>query len=268
MGDYFQHWLEIGEREGAQLPAALLGELVPQGRGRQVPVARLRREQPGAQVGRRARARRGRRGRHADRPGSRPRRHRHHRPRHRRRRDGRPPVRRRRSRGGPSCPRSRSTTRASATPCRPRLPTSSTSSRSASLSSPRSAPIEASARPMASRARRPSRSSDGSSACAKMNATARSTASPIRAGISHPPFHTGSYALVSQRAVAQHADEDAGPPSRGPRPTPGVGADGRSFVVVVGDGPAGQLPQQDRERGRARRHGRPPGGTGGRPTPG
>ena len=38
-------------RQAAQ---ALLGQLVPQGRRRQVPVARLRREQPGPQVGRRA----------------------------------------------------------------------------------------------------------------------------------------------------------------------------------------------------------------------
>ena len=73
MGDYFAHWLEIGEahrrRQAAQ---ALLGQLVPQGRRRQVPVAGLRREQPGAQVGLRA-GRRHRRGRrHADRPGARP----------------------------------------------------------------------------------------------------------------------------------------------------------------------------------------------------
>ncbi len=69
-----------------QAPEALLGQLVPQGRRRQVPVARLRREQPGAQVGRRA-GRRHRRGRrHPHRPGARRRRHRHDRPRPRRRR--------------------------------------------------------------------------------------------------------------------------------------------------------------------------------------
>ena len=89
MGDYFQHWLEIGAARGRAAAEALLGELVPQGRGRQVPVARVRREQPGAQVGRRARARPGRRRRHADRPGAGAGRHRHHRPRHLRRRDGR-----------------------------------------------------------------------------------------------------------------------------------------------------------------------------------
>ncbi len=44
MGDYFGHWLEIGRREGAQLPQDLLRQLVPQGRGREVPVARLRGE--------------------------------------------------------------------------------------------------------------------------------------------------------------------------------------------------------------------------------
>ena len=55
MGDYFAHWLEIGEATDAdKLPEALLGQLVPQGRRRHVPVARLRREQPGAQVGHRA----------------------------------------------------------------------------------------------------------------------------------------------------------------------------------------------------------------------
>ena len=75
-------WLQHGrllpalarDRPARGRPAAeaLLGELVPQGRGRQVPVARVRREQPGAQVGRRARARPRRRRRHADRPGARP----------------------------------------------------------------------------------------------------------------------------------------------------------------------------------------------------
>ena len=62
MGDYFDHWLEIGEATDAdKLPEAVLGQLVPQGRRRQVPVAGLRREQPGAQVGRRAGRRRRRR---------------------------------------------------------------------------------------------------------------------------------------------------------------------------------------------------------------
>ena len=49
MGDYFQHWLDIGEQgDAAKLPEALPRELVPQGRGRQLPVAGVRREQPRA----------------------------------------------------------------------------------------------------------------------------------------------------------------------------------------------------------------------------
>ena len=52
MGDYFGHWLEIGERgRRRQAAEAVLGQLVPQGRRRLVPLARLRREQPGAEVG-------------------------------------------------------------------------------------------------------------------------------------------------------------------------------------------------------------------------
>ena len=48
MGAYFQHWIATGRREGRQLPARLLRELVPQGRVGQLPVARVRREQPRA----------------------------------------------------------------------------------------------------------------------------------------------------------------------------------------------------------------------------
>ena len=59
MGDYFGHWLEIGQATDAdKLPQAVLGQLVPQGRRRHVPVAGLRREQPRAQVGHRAGRRR------------------------------------------------------------------------------------------------------------------------------------------------------------------------------------------------------------------
>ena len=52
MGDYFGHWLR-DRREGGPGEAAedLQRQLVPQGRRRQVPVARLRREQPRAGVG-------------------------------------------------------------------------------------------------------------------------------------------------------------------------------------------------------------------------
>jgi phosphoenolpyruvate carboxykinase (GTP) len=55
MGDYFAHWLEVGEKARAGEAAEdLLRQLVPQGRGRLLPVAGLRREQPRAQVDRRA----------------------------------------------------------------------------------------------------------------------------------------------------------------------------------------------------------------------
>ena len=46
MGDYFAHWLKIGQPRGSPAAADLLRQLVPQGRGRQVPVARVRRELP------------------------------------------------------------------------------------------------------------------------------------------------------------------------------------------------------------------------------
>ena len=42
MADYFAHWLEIGRREGARAPQGLHGQLVPQGRGRPLPLAWLR----------------------------------------------------------------------------------------------------------------------------------------------------------------------------------------------------------------------------------
>ena len=44
MADYFQHWIDIGETSRRQAAADLPRQLVPQGRRRQVPVARLRRE--------------------------------------------------------------------------------------------------------------------------------------------------------------------------------------------------------------------------------
>ena len=83
MADYFAHWLEIGRREGAAAAADLLRQLVPQGRRRQVPLARLRRELARARVGLPPLRGHGRRGRDADRPRSRrgraqPRRPRHH----------------------------------------------------------------------------------------------------------------------------------------------------------------------------------------------
>ena len=71
MAAYFEHWLAMGEREGAQAPARLLRQLVPQGRVRPVPLARLRREQPRAGLDLPPLRRRGRGGRDADRPGAR-----------------------------------------------------------------------------------------------------------------------------------------------------------------------------------------------------
>ena len=54
MGDYFRHWIKMQRslsRDAAHLPR----ELVPQGRRRQVPVARLQREHARAEVDRRPR---------------------------------------------------------------------------------------------------------------------------------------------------------------------------------------------------------------------
>ena len=68
MADYFAHWLTIGKAHRRRQAAEdLLRQLVPARRGRPLPVARLRREQPGAQVGLRAGRRHGRGGRDADR---------------------------------------------------------------------------------------------------------------------------------------------------------------------------------------------------------
>ncbi len=51
MADYFAHWLKVGQQRGGAAAARLLRQLVPQRRRRQVPLARLRREQPRARVG-------------------------------------------------------------------------------------------------------------------------------------------------------------------------------------------------------------------------
>jgi phosphoenolpyruvate carboxykinase (GTP) len=68
MGDYFAHWLKLGAQgRPGEAAAHLLRELVPEGRGRQVPVAGLRREQPRPQVDLRARARHRAGGGHAHR---------------------------------------------------------------------------------------------------------------------------------------------------------------------------------------------------------
>ena len=83
MGDYMAHWLKIGRTRGRRAAADLLRQLVPQGRGRPLPVARLRREQPRAGVGLPPLRRRRRGGRDADRPGARGGRPERRRPRHR-----------------------------------------------------------------------------------------------------------------------------------------------------------------------------------------
>ena len=58
MGDYFAHWLEIGQRDGAQLPKLFLVNWFRKGDDGKFLWPGLRREQPGAQVGRRAGRRR------------------------------------------------------------------------------------------------------------------------------------------------------------------------------------------------------------------
>ena len=98
MADYFRHWLQIGRRDGAKLPRDLLRQLVSQERGREVPVARVRREFPRAGVDLPPLPGPSRRGGHRDRaaaPGRRGR-DQHRRPRHQRRSDETPPRRRHR----------------------------------------------------------------------------------------------------------------------------------------------------------------------------
>ena len=125
---------EIGAATDAdKLPEALLGQLVPQGRRRQVPVAGLRREQPGAQVGRRAG------GRRRPTPSTRrsaacppPARIDTDGPRHRRRPTWPSSSRSTPRAGGPRSPRSRQHYASSASACPTSCATSSPSSRSAS----------------------------------------------------------------------------------------------------------------------------------------
>ncbi len=51
MADYFAHWLSMPQRtDEANAPPRLRRQLVPQGRRRLLPLARLRRELPGARV--------------------------------------------------------------------------------------------------------------------------------------------------------------------------------------------------------------------------
>ena len=54
-GDYFSHWINMGkDNDAVQDAQDLLRQLVPPRRGRRLPVARLRREQPRPEVGHRA----------------------------------------------------------------------------------------------------------------------------------------------------------------------------------------------------------------------
>ena len=128
MADYFDHWLKIGDARGRGAAEDLLRQLVPQGRRRQVAVARLRREQPRAGVGLRPLRRHRRRGRDADRPAAGRGRAAAGGPRHLRRGPRRAAARRRPRSGRPSCRPCASTSRTSATSCRPSCARSSTRS--------------------------------------------------------------------------------------------------------------------------------------------
>ena len=64
MGDYFGHWLDFG-RQIPNPPRIFLGQLVPQGRERQICLARFRREYARPEMDRRTLARRGRQCRNA-----------------------------------------------------------------------------------------------------------------------------------------------------------------------------------------------------------
>ncbi len=75
MGDYFANWLKAGQRAGAQASENILCKLVPQRRPGQIPLARLRRKLPRAQMDMRARQRQGRSRGISHRPASGQRRH-------------------------------------------------------------------------------------------------------------------------------------------------------------------------------------------------
>ncbi len=106
--DYFAHWLGMEKATDPDEAAEdLLRQLVPPRRRRPLPVAGLRREQPGPQVDLRAGQRRRRRDRHADRQAADEGRARHRRSRDRRRRPRHDPVGRHRGLevGDPADPR-------------------------------------------------------------------------------------------------------------------------------------------------------------------
>ena len=79
MADYFGHWLAARGARGGEAAQGLPRQLVPQGRGRQVHLAGLRREQPRPRVGVPPLQGRGGDGRVADRAAARPRRAQHRR---------------------------------------------------------------------------------------------------------------------------------------------------------------------------------------------
>ena len=80
MGDYFAHWLKIGAHvQRGEAAEDFLRQLVSPGQERQIPVARLRRKQPRAEMDLRALRRQGARQGNSDRTNSRGRRSRHHR---------------------------------------------------------------------------------------------------------------------------------------------------------------------------------------------
>ena len=198
MGDYFQHWLEIGQRDGAQLPKLFWvnwfrkgedGKFLWPGFGENSRVLKWvvervhdRGDAVDTPIGRV--------------PGRRC--HRHHRSRHLRRRDGRAAVGRRRVVAG-RAPADRGALRRHRrhAPGHAR-PTSSPSSTSASPTSPARPTTTAdrrrgpSARPTASRSRHLTRSSGGSTFVANTIATATAMAIPTSATSSHWSFHTGS----------------------------------------------------------------------------
>ena len=72
MADYFAHWLKIGRQPGAKLPKIFYVNWFRKDPERSLPVARLRRELPGARMGVRTLRRARRRDGDPDRDGSLP----------------------------------------------------------------------------------------------------------------------------------------------------------------------------------------------------